>query len=192
MAPGEQARAEVASLVRRARQGDDGAFEEIVNLYGRRIVAYCHRMAGASAEDLAQEIFVKLYLALPRFDLEKPLTPFLFRIAHNHCLDMLRKKRVPTVSLVRDGEEGGREIDHPNGRPSPEDLAQRAEVLGAVEEAMNSLPPAYRSALVLRHVEGLSYEEIAETLGLPMGTVKARIHRGRERLQQKLRGLVIP
>lgn len=184
-----------SELVARARDGDDEAFERIVSAYGRRIVGYCHKMAGRSmnAEDLAQEVFVKLYLALPRFDTSKPLAPFLFRIAHNHCLDALRRKRVPTVSLVReDGEGKASEVEHPDARPSPEELAQRAEVMDAVEEALGSLPAPYRSALVLYHVEGMSYEEISRTLGVPMGTVKARIHRGREKLQQKLSGLVVP
>jgi RNA polymerase sigma-70 factor (ECF subfamily) len=195
MAHRKNSRANEIALVVRARDGDDAAFEALVGAYSRRIIGYCYKMgAGAGAEDLAQEIFVKLYLALPRFDTSKPLTPFLFRIAHNHCLDALRRKRVPTVSLVRDDPDagGGVEVDHPDAGPDPEEQARRAEVMDAVEEALASLPDTYRSALVLRHVQGLTYEEIAEALGLPMGTVKARIHRGREKLQQKLRGLVVP
>lgn len=188
MTPQEQKRIE-ASLVKRARDGDDAAFEEIVTLYSRRIIAYCHRMAGSGAEDLAQEIFVKLYLALDRFDPQKPLSPFLFRIAHNHCLDVLRKKKVQTVSFMKDDEEE-REARHTDGGPDPEELVRRAEVRAAVQQALEALPATYRSAIVMWHVEGMSYEEISETLGLPMGTVKARIHRGREKLQQKLRGLV--
>jgi RNA polymerase sigma-70 factor (ECF subfamily) len=149
-------------------------------------------MAGAGAEDLAQEIFVKLYLALDRFDPKRPLAPFLFRIAHNHCLDALKKRKVPTLSLVRDDDEDERETEHADEKPTPEDLVQRAEVLRALEEALASMPAAYRSALIMWHVEGLSYEEISAILGVPMGTVKARIHRGREKLQQKLGGLVLP
>ncbi|MBW2261231.1 MAG: sigma-70 family RNA polymerase sigma factor [Deltaproteobacteria bacterium] len=195
MAPREHRTEDETTLVLRARAGDDDAFEALVNAYSRRIIGYCYKMgARAGAQDLAQEIFIKLYLALPGFDSSKPLTPFLFRIAHNHCIDALRRKRVPTVSLVRDDPDAaaGSEVDHPDCRPTPEELAQRTEIMEAVDQALASLPDAYRSALVLRHVEGLTYEEISETLGLPMGTVKARIHRGREKLQQKLRGLVVP
>ena len=187
----EENRADESDLVRRARAGDDEAFERIVRLYSHRVVRYCARMVGGGAEDLAQEIFVKLYLALDTFDLRRPLPPFLFRIAHNHCLDALRKKKVPMVSLVKDEEED-RETQHADEKPTPEQLAQRAEVIRAVEAALEALPPDYRSALVMACVEGMSYEEISETLGLPMGTVKARIHRGREKLQQMLRGLVVP
>ncbi|MFH1434477.1 MAG: sigma-70 family RNA polymerase sigma factor [Pseudomonadota bacterium] len=179
-----------ADLAKRAGRGDDDAFETIVNHYSQRIVRYCHRMVGTGAEDLAQEIFVKLFMALDRLEAQKPLTPFLFRIAHNHCVDALKKKKVSTVSLVRSGEQG-MEAQHADEKPTPEELAQKAEVQAAVEQALESLPATYRSALVMWHVEGMSYEEISQTLGLPMGTVKARIHRGREKLQQKLRSLVM-
>jgi RNA polymerase sigma-70 factor (ECF subfamily) len=191
MAPGEKT-ADESDLVKRAAAGDERAFEAIVNLYAARITAYCHRMAGVGAEDLAQEIFVKLYLALDRFDPGRPLAPFLFRIAHNHCLDALKRKKVPTLSLVRDDDEDEREVQHADEKPTPEELAQRTEVLRAIEEALASMPAAYRSALIMWHVEGLSYDEISAILGVPMGTVKARIHRGREKLQQKLGGLVLP
>jgi len=177
---------DIQDLARRARAGDGTAFESIVNLYSRRIVAYCHRMAGSAAEDLAQEVFVKLYLALPSFDTSRPLAPFLFRIAHNHCLDALRRQRPRTVPLAREGEEDR----HAASGPSPEDLAEGADIGAAVAEALDSLPPPYRSVLTMRHVDGLRYEEIAQALDLPMGTVKARIHRGREMMQQKLAGHV--
>jgi len=190
MAPVEKT-ADESDLVKRAAAGDERAFEAIVNLYASRITAYCHRMAGPGAEDLAQEIFVKLYLAMDRVDPNRPLRPFLFRIAHNHCLDALKKKKVPTLSLVRDDDEEDREVQHADEKPTPEELAQRTEVLRALEEALASMPAAYRSALIMWHVEGLSYEEISAILGVPMGTVKARIHRGREKLQQMLGGLVL-
>ena len=186
----KQKKLDEADLVKRACLGDDQAFETIVNLFSRRIVRYCHRMVGTGAEDLAQEIFVKLFMALDRFDPQKPLTPFLFRIAHNHCVDALKRRKVPTVSLVSSWQQGI-EAQHADEKPTPEELAQHAEVQAAVEQALESLPAAYRSALVMWHVEGMSYEEISQTLGLPMGTVKARIHRGREKLKQKLAGLVI-
>ncbi len=180
--------ADESALVAAARDGDAGAFARIVAIYGRRILAYCHRMCGRGAEDLAQEVFVKLHLALGRLDSERALSPFLFRIAHNHCLDALRKRRVVTVPL--DAGDGDLACRIPDPGPTPEDLARRAEVGRAVGRAMGELPPAYRSVLVLRHVEGLSYEEIAEALRLPMATVKIRIHRGREKLQQILRPFV--
>ena len=184
-----------ASIVERARKGDDDAFEDLVRLYGRRLIDYCARMAGgAAAEDLAQEILVKLYLAMPGFEKGRPLRPFLFRIAHNHCLDALRRRSVATVSLTAagDAEDAGRQMEVPDGSASPEDLASGAETGRSIDEALASLPPLYRSAIVLRHREGMTYEEMAEALDVPLGTVQARIHRGRRLLQQKLSGHVLP
>lgn len=181
---------EQRTLVRAARAGDPVAFERIVAIYGARILSYCHRMCGAAAEDLAQDVFVKLYLAIGQFDPDRPLAPFLFRIAHNHCLDAIRKRRIPTVPLhpVEGMPDPLSKVADPV--PTPAALAERAEILDAVDRALMSLPAPYRSVLVLRHVEGLSYEAISEALGLPMATIKIRIHRGREKLQQILRPFV--
>lgn len=182
-------------LVVRAMEGDDRAFEAIVNIYSARMVDYCRRMVGphGPAEDLAQETFVKFYLALPRFDPRRRIGPLLYRIAHNHCTDFLRKKYVPTISLTREDRQGAEtaQVDHPGDDPDPEQLALRTEVQDAVQAALDGLPDAYRSAMILYHREGLSYEEISRTLEIPMGTVKARIHRGREKLQQSLADLVV-
>lgn len=179
-----------SALAQRAAAGDEASFEDLVNKYSRRILDYCRRLVGDAtvAEDLAQETFVKFYLGLSGFDPSKPVSPYLYRIAHNHCLDWLRKKRVPTVPLVWQDEEGRglREADAPDRTLAPDELVERLEVRQAVDEALASLPPTYRGALIMRHREGMSYEEIAEALDMPLGTVKARIHRGREKLQQTL------
>lgn len=181
---------EESAIIAAARAGDEDAFAKIVDAYGRRVFSYCWRMCGRGAEDLAQEVFVKLYFALGQFEPGRALSPFLFRIAHNHCLDALRRRRVPTVPIESDSECGGLGARIPDPGPTPAESAKRSEVGRAVDKAMGSLPPAYRSVLVMRHVEGLSYEEISEALNLPMATVKIRIHRGREKLQQMLRPLV--
>ncbi len=179
-----------SALARQAAAGDETAFEGLVGKYSRPILDYCRRLVGdaTAAEDLAQETFVKFYLGLSTFDPSRPVPPYLYRIAHNHCLDWLRKKRLPTVSLTWEDEEAGtvREAEAPDATLAPDELVERAEVQQAVDDALASLPPTYRGALIMRHREGMSYEEIAEALDMPLGTVKARIHRGRERLQQKL------
>jgi len=179
-----------SALAQRAAAGDEASFEDLVNKYSRRILDYCRRLVGDAtvAEDLAQETFVKFYLGLSGFDPSKRVSPYLYRIAHNHCLDWLRKKRVPTVPLVWEDEEGRglREADAPDRTLAPDELVERLEVRQAVDDALAELPPTYRGALIMRHREGMSYEEIAEALEMPLGTVKARIHRGREKLQQKL------
>jgi len=181
-------------IIRRARAGDEAAFELLVNQYSRRILDYCRRMVNdaLTAEDLAQETFVKFYLSLENFDETKPVSPFLYRIEHNRCIDWLRKKKVPTVSLAVEDNEDDRahELDVADDTSAPDALAARAEVQQAIDDALASLPPAYRSSLILRYREGLSYDEIAAALKLPVGTVKAHIHRGRQRLQQKLASYV--
>ena len=179
-----------SALAQRAAAGDEASFEGLVNKYSRRILDYCRRLVGDAtvAEDLAQETFVKFYLGLSGFDPSKSVSPYLYRIAHNHCLDWLRKKRVLTVPLVWEDEEGRglREADAPDRTLAPDELVERLEVRQAVDDALAALPPTYRGALIMRHREGMSYAEIAEALEIPVGTVKACIHRGREKLQQKL------
>jgi RNA polymerase sigma-70 factor, ECF subfamily len=195
MSLGDPGQPDVGHLVRRARAGDDLAFEEIVSLFGRRVGGYCRRMAGPqAAEDLAQEVFVKVYLALATLDPERPLAPFLFRTAHNHCVDWLRKARAPLVPLSQSGPGGSAavEFDPPDLSQSPDRGLRRAELAEAMERAFAALPIEYRSAVLLRHREGLTYEEIAAILEIPLATVKTRIHRGRERLKQSLQEFVVP
>ncbi len=191
---GEKAHAETRLLLLQAQGGEERAFEEIVRLFSRRILGFCHRMAGAAqASDLAQEVFVKLYLALPGLDSTRPLAPYLFRTAHNHCIDWLRKRRLPTISLdgAYEGESPALGLDPEDDAGTPEDLLLRSEVRAETERAFAELPNEYRSVLLLRHMEGLAYEEIAEALDLPLATVKTRIHRGRERLKQRLKEYVV-
>jgi RNA polymerase sigma-70 factor (ECF subfamily) len=179
-----------SELIKRARSGDEDAFGEIVNLYSRMVIGYCYRMVGAGAEDAAQEIFIKLYLALNRFDTSKPVAPFLFRISHNHCLDILKKKSIRTIPIERDAEyEEGLQLK--DKMPDPEEMIQKAEIRNEVNHALAAIPPIYRSPLIMWHVEGIPYEEISRILELPIGTIKARIHRGRKILQQKLMRFVI-
>ncbi len=180
-----------SELVKRARDGDEDAFGAIINLYRHRVIGYCYRMIGSDAEDVAQEIFIKFYLALYRFDSSKPIKPLLFRIAHNHCVDVLKKKTIRTVPFSKKDDDERQELRVKDERPDPEELARKAELQDAVNHALAAMPVLYRSPLIMRHVEGIPYEEIAKILALPMGTVKARIHRGRKILQQKLMGFVL-
>jgi RNA polymerase sigma-70 factor (ECF subfamily) len=180
-----------AGLIRRAQSGDADAFSEIVNFFRARIISYCWKMVGANAEDVAQEIFVKFYLSLDRFDPSKPIGPFLFRIAHNQCVDVLKKKRIRTIPLLHSVKDDEKlELQIRDDRPDPEASVQNAELRQAIQGALAKVPVRYRSPLIMWHVEGLSYVEISQTLDLPLGTVKARIHRGRKLMQQKLAGFV--
>lgn len=178
-------------VIAQAKLGEEDAYAWLLARYNGAIYNYCRRMVrGEDARDLAQETFVKAFLSIEKFDEGKRFSPWLFRIAHNLVIDYLRKKRAAIYSVtVTDGGET-REIDFADGSKAPDELFSRKEIREAFDAALDSLDADYKEVLILRHREGLSYEEIANVLGLPLGTVKARIHRGREKLKQKLRPYV--
>jgi RNA polymerase sigma-70 factor (ECF subfamily) len=140
------------------------------------------------ARDLAQEVFIKVFRLLDRFDEEYAFSSWLFRIASNHCIDHLRRNRMRFLSLDGvagpDGEEF--ELQIPDEGPGPDTVLERREAVSRLEEVIADLPPHYKAITLLRHQQQLSYEEIAEVLQLPLGTVKARIHRARAQIQQML------
>jgi RNA polymerase sigma-70 factor (ECF subfamily) len=177
---------EDAVLVRKAQQGDMDAFESLVRKHQQRVYALCRRLTGAhqSADDLAQETFIKAYFALARFDAQWPLYPWLRRIALNTGLNYLK-----TRGRERPLEEGtagkGRT---PLSAPAdgPEERLERAEFAERFDRAVESLPSDQKCVFVLRFHESMSYEEISRTLDLPLGTVMSRLNRAR----QKLKGLL--
>ncbi len=139
------------------------------------------------ARDLAQEAFIRAFKNLKQFDPERKFSSWLFRIAHNLCIDHYRRRKLDTVPMVRTGGgETEESWDLPDPSPDPgatfSDRERSRRLLAAVE----SLPPGYRVVILLRHQQGLAYEEIAESLELPLGTVKARIHRAHRLLKEKL------
>ena len=142
------------------------------------------------AEDLAQETFVRVFRALDRYDLERPFSAWIFTIASRLAIDHLRRRRVQTVSLQvqEPGSHEERTIDVRDEGPGPEELTSNAEEEKRSKELIDSLPEHYRVVVVLRHQQDLSYEEIAEALNLPLGTVKARIHRARALMKDRLQG----
>lgn len=142
------------------------------------------------AEDITQETFVRMFRAANRYDPARPFSAWLFTIASRLCIDHLRRRRVPSVSLVR-GEPGSdeeRTIDVEDPGPGPDELASNREEERRTQALIDRLPPHYRIVVMLRHQEDLSYEEIATALDLPLGTVKARIHRARALLKGYLEG----
>ena len=177
---------EDAVLVRKAQQGDMDAFESLVRKHQHRVYALCRRLTGAhqSADDLAQETFIKAYFALARFDAEWPLYPWLRRIALNAGLNYL-KARGRERSL-EDGPPGDRRTPTAAPADNPEERFERAEFQARLDRAVESLPPDQKSVFVLRFHESLSYEEISRTLGLPLGTVMSRLNRARRKLKDLL------
>lgn len=142
------------------------------------------------AEDLVQETFVKVFRALDRYDVERPFSAWIFTIASRLAIDHLRRRRVQTVSLsVSDpgsGEE--RTMDVEDTGLKPDEITSNREEESATSQLIDSLPEHYRIVVLLRHQQELSYEEIAEALNLSLGTVKARIHRARALLKDRIQG----
>jgi len=176
--------------IRRCKRGEEVAFTEILGRYRGAIYNLCYRMThnAEDARDLGQEVFIKVFSLLDRFDENYAFSSWLFRIATNHCIDHLRRQRMRFLSL--DGEVGADgeeyELQLPSTDPSPQTVLECKELLACLEEVIAELPPHYRAITLLRHDQQLSYEEIATILGLPLGTVKARIHRARRQIQQLL------
>ena len=135
------------------------------------------------AEDAAQEVFLKAYRSLPGFRLDSTFSTWLYRIASNHCLDLLRRRgREKSESLDALGEKDGEPSDA--GLPSVEGEERAVEDRDLVERLLSSLPPDYRLILTLREVQGLSYHEIAEAMDCSLDSVKARLRRAREKLEE--------
>ena len=177
-------------LVVRALAGREDGFEELVRRYQRPIVAYVYRMVGDydSALDLAQEVFIKVYNSLGRYRPEFKFSTWIYRIAHNAAIDHLRRQGAArTEEIEVEGREGATfEKPLASKAPTPEQETERGERRAEIEEVVAQLPPAYRELIVLRHSHDLSYDEIAEVTGLPLGTVKNRIFRAREAMRELL------
>jgi RNA polymerase sigma-70 factor (ECF subfamily) len=179
-----------AELVLRALSGREDGFEELVRRYQRPIVAYVYRMVGDydSALDLTQEVFIRVYNSLGRYRAEFKFSTWIYRIAHNAAIDHLRRVGASRTEEMTVEGEGGTSFDKPlaSKAPSPEQETERGERRAEIEEVVGQLPHAYRELIVLRHSHDLSYDEIAEVTGLPLGTVKNRIFRAREAMRELL------
>ena len=164
-------------LILRAQKGDSDAFETLYQQHLKRVYNIAWRMMGndADAQDVAQEVMLKAWRALPGFKLDSSLSTWLYRIAMNACSDELRKRKNKTIS-VDVLAETGRE-------PGDDGFEQSAADSQNLAWAIDQLNEEYRAAVVLRDVQGYSYEEIAQILGCPIGTVRSRINRAREHLR---------
>ena len=179
-------REQEVQIVQLVLQGDVNAFEKLVLEYEKSVYALTQRMTGNAedAADMTQETFIKAYNSLSSFRGDSKFSVWLYRIATNVCLDFLRSKsRKPTVSLSMEDDDGEEvELDIADESQSPERLLERGLTRDAVRRGLNALSSEYRQILLLREIQGLSYEEIADVLTLEVGTVKSRIFRARKRL----------
>lgn len=166
--------------------GDVNAFETLVLSYEKNVYNLALRMVKnpEDASDMAQEAFIRAYNSLASFRCESKFSVWLYRIVSNVCLDFLRSRsRHPTVSLSVENDEGEEtELDIPDESQSPEALLERRLTRDSVRRGLDALSEEYRQILLLREIQGLSYDEIAETLSMELGTVKSRIFRARKKL----------
>src|SRR2546422_5061848 len=189
--PSDLSGASDQDIVAWAKQGHEAAFRELVRRYERPVFSLLYRMVRdrALAEDLAQETFIKVLNGIRSYNPQFKFSSWIFKIANNAAIDQLRRRDLDTLSL--DGSPHATTADEMRATSlqigdrgeSPLQEVEARELGGAIERAIARLRPEYRSCILLRHVEGHSYEEIAEILELPLGTVKTYIHRGRNELR---------
>jgi len=174
-------------LVAGAVVGAEGSFEELVRRYQRPISAYVYRMVGnyESALDLTQEIFIKVYNSLRRYRSEFKFSTWIYKIAHNSAVDHLRRSATREQSLISGSEGDHFELPIESGRLTPEQESEQKERRSEIESVVRKLPSNYRELVILRHSQDLTYEEIVEVTGLPLGTVKNRLFRAREMMRQQ-------
>ncbi len=177
MAPSER------DLINRSRAGETEAFDLLVRLHQDQIYALAYRITGnhEDAWDAAQDAFVRSYQALPGFRQDAAFGTWLYRIATNAALDLVRRRPASTPEELRP--------EHVSG-DNPQAVVERREITRRVHAALFHLPLEYRAAVVLRDLQGLAYDEVARVLGVPLGTVRSRLARGREAMRAQLADLV--
>lgn len=179
-------------ILREARQ-DRQEFDELVRRCHRQAYNIAYRMAGnhADAEDLTQEAFLRAYRFFDRYNRQMPFENWLYRIISNVFIDELRKRpKIKSQSLDQPLAQGNGDseirFEVPDFTSDPESMMLHAELDEPLQRALNALPPDFRQTVILADVEGMSYEEIAETMGCSLGTVRSRLHRGRKMMRNRL------
>ena len=172
-------------LVASAIGGREDGFEGLVRRYQRPITSYIFRMLGdyEASLDVSQEVFIKVYNSLSRYSSEYKFSTWLYRIAHNAAIDHMRRNSGNPQSLETENAEGTYQLQIECSKPSPEQDRERSEWRTEIDNVVKRLPAAYRELILLRHSQDLSYDEIAEVTGLPLGTVKNRLFRAREMMR---------
>ena len=177
---------EESMLIQRASKGDAEAFNTLMAQHERRMYAVALRMCAnpEDAQDCLQEAMIRVYRAIADFKFQSTFSTWIYRITMNTCLDELRRRKSrPNTSLDVLVDAGWSPTDE---RETPEQHALRGEVRGRLSQFIQELPEDMRAAVVLRDIQGMAYDEIAEALDTNVGTIKSRISRGREKLREKI------
>jgi RNA polymerase sigma factor (sigma-70 family) len=184
-------RKEDSSLIQHALSGDQMAFQRLRYKYFSSVFQLINRMIRSreEVEDLTQEAFIKAFTSLASFNEEYSFSTWLFKIATNNAIDHVRKRKLQTFSINKplESEESDYSFELPDTEPEPDQELIATQRKKMLDEAMQSLPAKYRQVILMRHVDEKEYQEIAKTLKLPLGTVKAHIFRARELLYRQLR-----
>ena len=177
-------------LVTRVMAGEELAFSVLVRRYEAKLLVYVTQIVSVQEEarDLVQEAFIRVWRNLNQYDNSYRFSTWLFRIAHNLAIDHLRRRRQPVISLERGEDDEGDEmrLDPADVRRGPLGELANRELAQAIHREIGKLPPSYRELVVLRHLVGLAYNEIAELKGLPLGTVKNKLFRAHSVLRTAL------
>lgn len=185
---------EEVKLIEKSQQGDMKSFERLIRRYQDQAYRTAYGILGNAedAKDATQEAFIKIYKSLSKFKLQSSFSTWMYRIIHNTCLDILRKRKrrreLPMETKNSSGTEGY-EIPVEDAGEGPEALLDYAFLKEEVKRGISKLPEEYQGVVVLRDIEDLSYEEISEVLGISQGTVKSRLNRGRKQLRSYLSSL---
>jgi len=177
----------IETLIQRCLQGDQAAWDAIVRMYRRKVFNVAYKFVGKhdEAEDLAQEIFLKIFKSLDTFDRRANFQTWLVSVSRNLCIDHYRsvRKERQTIDRAVDASE----LAPASSDPGPMAALEQRDRLTLLRDALAALPDALRTAVLMRDIHELSYQEIADRLGLPEGTVKSRINRGRAELARQIR-----
>jgi RNA polymerase sigma factor (sigma-70 family) len=172
-----------------ARGRDPNAFEALIRRHQVSIYNFCLRMLGRAddAADVAQETFVQLFTHLGQIDEREPIAPWLFRVARNRCIDVIRRRRTVPLGQPDDMGEGTLIAEPADEEPLPEEMAERADLQDVLANAIAELPPAYAEVVALRYASDRSFAEIAAILDCDEGTARVRFHRAKVLLRRNLR-----
>ena len=178
-------------LLKKCRQGDRDAFNILVQTYQRQVINLAYGMLSNTedATDAAQEVFIKVYRNIDRFEGKSSLSTWIYRITSNVCKDFLRKRTrtIQSVSIYESSEDDDdRPMEIKDSSPTPQEHMEITETQREVRKALDELPEEYKSVIVMYDLEGLSYDEISNVLQCPVGTIKSRLNRARKALKKNL------
>ncbi|NLY43522.1 MAG: sigma-70 family RNA polymerase sigma factor [Clostridiaceae bacterium] len=178
-------------LIQKCKNGDVEAFEQLIESYQKKVFGIAFRMLGNTedASDVAQEVFLKVFKSITNFKEESSLSTWIYRIATNVCLDEIRKRKKATVVSINSTiqlEDGEIDMQVEDQGPHPDEIVERKELENEVKKAIERLNNEHKIVIILRDIQGLSYDEIADILQCSLGTVKSRINRARNSLKNIL------